>query len=347
MYASWNGATGHELGSAGGRMPDRSHRRRLPWSGFETKMTSRAPTRVRGQGARRRRQSARHVLGGARLLSGHRRWLRGLSNTSPGARFRGRWRAAHTSRCRRASRRDAAARRPSRPHLELYFAFDDPCSAVAVLDLALASGRSRRCSSAMPVVGRGMPDDPAVELKRRYAIVDARRLARAQGLELGASTSRSGRGDRVPGGMGRGRSAPANRQALPVYRVSARPCASCGSAPSGQSTPAPLERSVAGALALRAAARRSQEARACAPPRRAWPGAASMKRRRPGRTAAGSSPTTARTRSASGSTSSAGVLEMTHRCDSSSPSAAPTRTCPRRGRSRSRTASTSSCAFAG
>jgi hypothetical protein len=71
-----------------------------------------------------------------------------------------------------------------RGRVELFFAFDDPCSAVAVIDLA------RRVSSRdvqlllKPVVARGIEGDQAVELKRRYALVDARRRARRAGLEL-------------------------------------------------------------------------------------------------------------------------------------------------------------------
>ena len=38
-----------------------------------------------------------------------------------------------------------------------------------------------------PVVGRGIAGDPAIEQKRRYAIEDARRLARRRGLELARS----------------------------------------------------------------------------------------------------------------------------------------------------------------
>src|SRR5690349_10447023 len=71
-----------------------------------------------------------------------------------------------------------------RGRVELFFAFDDPCSAVAVIDLAArVSGRAVRLSL-KPVVTRGIPDDPALERKRRYAVVDARRLARRAGLEL-------------------------------------------------------------------------------------------------------------------------------------------------------------------
>lgn len=84
------------------------------------------------------------------------------------------------------ARAGAAARRAlgRRGRVELYFAFDDAASAVAVLDLAgRTAGRDVRLLL-LPVVQRGIPDDPAAGAKRRYAIVDARRLARRSGLAL-------------------------------------------------------------------------------------------------------------------------------------------------------------------
>ncbi|HET8672696.1 MAG TPA: hypothetical protein VFL87_03610 [Thermoleophilaceae bacterium] len=85
-----------------------------------------------------------------------------------------------------ARARAAARRRLGRPgRVELYFAFDDPCSAIAVLDLA-ERVRGRDVELALrPVVRRGIPGDPAREQKRTYAIVDARRLAARSGLVLG------------------------------------------------------------------------------------------------------------------------------------------------------------------
>lgn len=68
--------------------------------------------------------------------------------------------------------------------VELYFAFDDPESAVALVELARRlDGRDVELQM-LPVVQRGIPEDPAVELKRRYAITDARRLAARYGLTL-------------------------------------------------------------------------------------------------------------------------------------------------------------------
>lgn len=68
--------------------------------------------------------------------------------------------------------------------VELYFAFDDPCSAVAVIDLAERLAGRRVVLILAPVVQRGIAGDPAVEAKRRYALEDARRLAARAGLTL-------------------------------------------------------------------------------------------------------------------------------------------------------------------
>jgi 2-hydroxychromene-2-carboxylate isomerase len=71
-----------------------------------------------------------------------------------------------------------------RGRVELFFAFDDPCSAVAVIELtARVAGRDVDLRL-KPVVARGIDGDPAVDQKRRYAIVDARRRGRRAGLEL-------------------------------------------------------------------------------------------------------------------------------------------------------------------
>lgn len=84
------------------------------------------------------------------------------------------------------ARAGATARRAlgRRGRVELFFAFDDPASAVAVIDLAQRVSRRDVLLDLRPVVERGIEDDPAVEHKRRYAIADARRLGRRAGLEL-------------------------------------------------------------------------------------------------------------------------------------------------------------------
>jgi 2-hydroxychromene-2-carboxylate isomerase len=68
--------------------------------------------------------------------------------------------------------------------VELFFAFDDPCSAVAVIELAERLRGRNVTLVLLPVVHRGMAGDPAVELKRRYAIGDARRRGARSGLVL-------------------------------------------------------------------------------------------------------------------------------------------------------------------
>lgn len=68
--------------------------------------------------------------------------------------------------------------------VELFFAFDDPNSAVAVIDLAERLVDFDVLLILSPVVNRGIPDDPAVEDKRRFAITDARRLFKRAGLTL-------------------------------------------------------------------------------------------------------------------------------------------------------------------
>jgi 2-hydroxychromene-2-carboxylate isomerase len=79
---------------------------------------------------------------------------------------------------------DARRRLGRRGRVELYVAFDDPCSAVALLDLQeRLAGRAVRLL-VRPVVRRGMRDDPAVPEKRLHAIADARRLAGRRGLTL-------------------------------------------------------------------------------------------------------------------------------------------------------------------
>jgi 2-hydroxychromene-2-carboxylate isomerase len=86
----------------------------------------------------------------------------------------------------RPARVAAALRRATggRARVELYIAFDDPCSAVALVDLAQRLAGRPADLVPLPVVARGIPDDPAVQAKREYAIVDARRLARRSGRVL-------------------------------------------------------------------------------------------------------------------------------------------------------------------
>ncbi|MGB0120112.1 MAG: hypothetical protein WBP55_04060, partial [Solirubrobacterales bacterium] len=71
-----------------------------------------------------------------------------------------------------------------RARVELYFAFDDPNSAVAVIDLAVRLEEFNVQLVLRPVVKRGIKDDPAVENKRIHAINDARRLFKRSDLTM-------------------------------------------------------------------------------------------------------------------------------------------------------------------
>jgi 2-hydroxychromene-2-carboxylate isomerase len=88
------------------------------------------------------------------------------------------------------SRLAAAARRRrgERERVEMFIAFDDPCSAVAMVDLS--ARLAARPVDLMPiaVIDRGIEGDPAVAQKRDYAVTDARRLARRAGLTLARET---------------------------------------------------------------------------------------------------------------------------------------------------------------
>jgi 2-hydroxychromene-2-carboxylate isomerase len=84
------------------------------------------------------------------------------------------------------ARAGAAVRRAlgGRGRVELYVALDDPCSAVALEDLAARLAGRPADLVVLPVVARGIDGDPAVQDKRRYALADARRLAARRGLAL-------------------------------------------------------------------------------------------------------------------------------------------------------------------
>ena len=68
--------------------------------------------------------------------------------------------------------------------VELFFAFDDPAGAVAVVELARRLRGRDVTLVLLPVVRRGIADDPAVEAKRRYALTDAARRAGRAGVTL-------------------------------------------------------------------------------------------------------------------------------------------------------------------
>lgn len=70
-----------------------------------------------------------------------------------------------------------------RAQVELYFAFDDPYSVVA-LPLLEVAARHRAELKLYPIVERGMVDDPALSQRRRFAIRDSQRLLQRRGLVL-------------------------------------------------------------------------------------------------------------------------------------------------------------------
>ncbi|MGH8459082.1 MAG: hypothetical protein ACRESV_06995, partial [Nevskiales bacterium] len=77
----------------------------------------------------------------------------------------------------------ALRRLGARAQVELYFAFDDPYSVVA-LPLLDVVARRRAKLVLYPVFERGVAGDPALDQRRRYAIQDSRRLLRRRGLVL-------------------------------------------------------------------------------------------------------------------------------------------------------------------
>jgi len=76
-----------------------------------------------------------------------------------------------------------------REQVELFFAFDDPLSAVALLDLSARLSDRTADLVALPVVARGMADDPAVQWKRDYAVIDATRLSGRLGIAFTRTTT--------------------------------------------------------------------------------------------------------------------------------------------------------------
>ncbi len=83
----------------------------------------------------------------------------------------------------------AAARRAAgrRGRVELFYAYDEPTSAYALLELGRTVQGRAVSIGLLPVVDRGIDGDSAAERKRAYALVDGRRLARRLGLTMGRS----------------------------------------------------------------------------------------------------------------------------------------------------------------
>jgi 2-hydroxychromene-2-carboxylate isomerase len=91
-----------------------------------------------------------------------------------------------TSRLRWPQRVHTAVRRGLglRPHIELFFAFDDPYSAIALPGL-IEIARIRNAELRLyPLVERGIAGDPAQQQRRLHAVADSRKLARRDHREL-------------------------------------------------------------------------------------------------------------------------------------------------------------------
>lgn len=68
--------------------------------------------------------------------------------------------------------------------LELYFAFDDPCSAIALPAISNMVVNRDLTLELYPVVERGIAGDPDLELRRAYYLKDAYRLGRRLGIDI-------------------------------------------------------------------------------------------------------------------------------------------------------------------
>ena len=80
----------------------------------------------------------------------------------------------------------AAARRAAgkRGTVELFVAFDDPASCLAIVELDRRLAARDVDLAVRPVINRDMEGDPAIEAKRNYAVLDAARIARRYGLTI-------------------------------------------------------------------------------------------------------------------------------------------------------------------
>ena len=68
--------------------------------------------------------------------------------------------------------------------VELFIAFDDPNSALALIELDRRLAGRKVELMVRPVLNRDMKGDPAIDAKRAYAVVDAGRLAERYGMKL-------------------------------------------------------------------------------------------------------------------------------------------------------------------
>ncbi|MGH8505379.1 MAG: hypothetical protein ACRETM_05365 [Stenotrophobium sp.] len=74
-----------------------------------------------------------------------------------------------------------------RVRIELFFAFDDPYSAIALPGLIKLARAHDADLAIYPLLERGIAGDPAAEQRRRHAVHDSRRLARRDGQDFSRS----------------------------------------------------------------------------------------------------------------------------------------------------------------
>lgn len=93
------------------------------------------------------------------------------------------------SKVRAPAKAAAAVRRLTgrRGLVEVFVAFDDPSSALALVELDRRLARRKVDLSVRPLLNRDIAGDPAIEAKRAYAVTDTRRLARRYDLVLARS----------------------------------------------------------------------------------------------------------------------------------------------------------------
>lgn len=78
-----------------------------------------------------------------------------------------------------------------RPRIELFFAFDDPYSAIALPGLIRIAAAHKAELKLTPLITRGIQGDPAAHQRSVHAITDSRRLAMRDGRSLQRSTALS------------------------------------------------------------------------------------------------------------------------------------------------------------
>lgn len=93
------------------------------------------------------------------------------------------------SRWRTPARLSATIRRAfgGRPRIELFFAYDDPYSAIALPGLLSIAARHQSELHLYPLREHGLPGDPAAQQRRVHAVEDSRRLAKRNGRQLSRS----------------------------------------------------------------------------------------------------------------------------------------------------------------